>query len=227
MTYLAAYVFPDGRRRLASHLVLGVSLGGHAAWQCALLESRITTAVIVIGCPDYVRLMADRARLSKRASWTESDPPGRSFLGSGDFPPGLVQAVRENDLAAMLVGAATTDNPLEQEAGDPSSTAERRRLAALMKSRLHGKRILNLSGGADKLVPYRCGEPFVRWLQRAVCPGGWCSDTGITFEDVVFDGVSHEMTLPMVDAAMKFIGESLQDTAQDLQRQRTRPSSKL
>ena len=30
----------------------------------------------------------------------------------------------------------------------------------------------DMAGGADKLVPYKCSQPFIRWFQRAVQPGG-------------------------------------------------------
>jgi pimeloyl-ACP methyl ester carboxylesterase len=35
--------------------VLGVSLGGHAAWQVFFNEPRVTAAAVIIGCPDYIR----------------------------------------------------------------------------------------------------------------------------------------------------------------------------
>jgi hypothetical protein len=37
------------------HLVLGISLGGHACWQLFFSEPRITAVVVIIGCPDYTR----------------------------------------------------------------------------------------------------------------------------------------------------------------------------
>lgn len=37
------------------NLVLGVSLGGHAAWQVLFAEPRVEAGVVVIGCPDYIR----------------------------------------------------------------------------------------------------------------------------------------------------------------------------
>jgi hypothetical protein len=48
------YVVPDGRNRVDQHLVLGVSLGGHSAWQIMFAEPRITAGVMIIGCPDYI-----------------------------------------------------------------------------------------------------------------------------------------------------------------------------
>ena len=66
-------------------------------------------------------------------------------------------------------------------------------LAPLMAKTLGNKRILSLSGGADKLVPYRCGEPFLSWLKKAIGKGGWYEQGGVVFEDMVFDGVGHEV----------------------------------
>ena len=44
-----------GARQIDQHLVLGISLGGHSAWQLLFAEPRVTAGVIVIGCPDYMR----------------------------------------------------------------------------------------------------------------------------------------------------------------------------
>lgn len=43
-------------------LVLGVSLGGHAAWHLLFEEPRISAAAVVIGCPDYMRTSLPAAR---------------------------------------------------------------------------------------------------------------------------------------------------------------------
>ncbi|KFY74205.1 hypothetical protein V499_05765 [Pseudogymnoascus sp. VKM F-103] len=40
---------------IGRNLVLGVSLGGHAAWQVLFAEPRVEAGVVVIGCPDYMR----------------------------------------------------------------------------------------------------------------------------------------------------------------------------
>src|SRR5437764_6283728 len=100
--HLASYIFPKSGPTISQHYVLGVSLGGHAAWHCLFHDSRINGAIIVIGCPDYIRLMTDRAKLSKRASYVQSNPPGSKFLGSEDFPNELVDAVATWDPAGML-----------------------------------------------------------------------------------------------------------------------------
>lgn len=147
--------------------------------------------------------MSDRARLSKLRSWTESN--GSQFFGSEDFPPSLIEAVERYDPAGMFLGSPTSrrkdvyDNVPKEE--------EQQRLTSLMQA-LDGKRILNMAGGADKLVPYSCGQPFLRWLERAVQPGGWFDGT-VTFEDSVYDGVGHEMSPEMATKATRFVSDSL------------------
>lgn len=55
MDHLGSYIFHDDNApSLDQHLVLGWSLGGHAAWQVIFNEPRVTAAVVVIGCPDYM-----------------------------------------------------------------------------------------------------------------------------------------------------------------------------
>ena len=189
-------------------MVLGISLGGHSAWHCIFHDPRITTAIVIIGCPDYIRLMSNRARLSKLKTWTESSPPGSKFLGSADFPDGLVQAVEMYDPAGLCLGTEShTKASFEQ---DPSPD-ERDRLVPLLRRSLRGKRILNLAGGADKLVPYKHSEPFLKWLKRAVGPQGWSKDEGVVVEDIVFEGVGHEMSPGMLEEALRFVGESLEN----------------
>ena len=193
-----------------NHLVLGVSLGGHAGWQCIIHDPRIMTAIIIIGCPDYVRLMSDRARLSKLPTWTSSNPPGSSFLGSTDFPKGLVEAVEKHDPAGVFLGEimARDDSVYNRN----PTISEQKMLLPLMRRSFQGKRILNLAGGADKLVPYKCGEPFLRWLKRAIASNGWFCEGGLILEDMVFDGVGHEMSSEMVKEAHRFVIEALKQT---------------
>ncbi len=186
-------------------MVLGVSLGGHAAWHCLLHDPRITTAIVVIGCPDYVRLMSDRARLSKRKTWIETEPPGSKFLGSPDFPPGLVDAVQAWDpvgLVSTELGSTTGSDDLQIP-----SQEEQERLAPVMRRCLQGKRILNLAGGADRLVPYKCAEPFLKWLKMSIGEDGWFRDGEVVLEDIVFDGVGHEMSEGMMKEVLRFLND--------------------
>lgn len=207
ITYLSSYVFPHSERTISTHMVLGISLGGHAAWHCIFHDPRIISAIVIIGCPDYTRLMSNRARLSKLKTWTGTSPPGSKFLGSEDFPDGLVQAVEMYDPTALCLGIRSHSKVSFDE--DPS-LSERERLVPLLRACLGGKRILNLAGGADKLVPYKHSEPFLRWLKRAVSPHGWFSDGGVVLEDIVFDGVGHETSPSMLREAIRFITESLE-----------------
>lgn len=56
MDHLGSYIFPGpDAPPIEQHFVAGVSLGGHAAWQVLFHEPRVTAAVIIIGCPDYMR----------------------------------------------------------------------------------------------------------------------------------------------------------------------------
>ena len=151
--------------------------------------------------------MTDRARLSKRASWLGSALPGSSFLGSEDFPLGLVKAVERYDPAGLLLGdiSARSSETYERE----PSEAEKVRLIPIMRSALQGKRILNLSGGADKLVPYKCTYPFLTWMKKAIAPGGWFQDGDVVLEDLIFEDVGHEMSPEMLKKALRFIAETL------------------
>lgn len=206
ITYLPSYIFPTASHTLTTHLVLGISLGGHAAWHCLLHEPRITAGVVVIGCPDYVRLMSDRARKSKLATYTSSN--GRDFLGSQDFPKALVEAVEKYDPAGLLLGeldTVTGDDFLHEP-----SDAEKTRLRPLMRDTLGGKRIMCLSGGADKLVPYVMGEPFLRWVKNSLKQdGGWFNDRGTVLEDVIDEKAGHEYSEKMKIEAIRFISETL------------------
>ncbi|TKA64138.1 hypothetical protein B0A49_09057 [Cryomyces minteri] len=200
LSYLSSYAFPTASHTISTNIVLGISLGGHAAWHCVLHDARISTAVIVIGCPDYTRLMMDRARKSKLQTWVSTERPGAQFLGSVDFPKGLIEAIEKHDPAGLLMGeldVVTGDDHLHEP-----SDEEKTRLRPLMRDHLGGKRILCLSGGADKLVPYQCGEPFLGFLKRAVGEGGWFSDRETVLEDIVDIKAGHEFSPKMKDEAI-------------------------
>lgn len=207
MTYISSYIFPTSDCTIVDHLVLGVSLGGHAAWQCAVHDPRVSSAIIVIGCPDYVALMSHRARLSKLPSWMDSQPPGSQFLGSKDFPPGLIEVVDTYDPASLFLGPLSKRKA--QRCNDVPSAQEQRRLIPLLSKTLQGKRILNMAGKADKLVPYKCAEPFCRWLKSATASNGWFGHGSVHFEDLQFEGVEHEMSPEMATEANRFIMETL------------------
>jgi hypothetical protein len=46
LDYLPGYIFPDSERRVTRNLVLGISLGGHAAWHVIMQDERFSAAVV-------------------------------------------------------------------------------------------------------------------------------------------------------------------------------------
>ncbi|PYI30810.1 hypothetical protein BP00DRAFT_426211 [Aspergillus indologenus CBS 114.80] len=211
--YIPSFVFPKSERKIYDNLVLGVSLGGHAAWSCILHEPRISAGVVIIGCPDYVNLMADRARLSKLPSWTDSEAPGSNFLGSEEFPVSLLDAVRKYDPASLFLSQMNSTlipSALRNESLPDPTESEKASLRPLLERCLAGKKILNLSGGMDKLVPYHRGSAFLNWLKQAVSSSGWFADGLVTFEDIIDEHAGHEVTPKMVNEAVRFIRETLE-----------------
>ncbi|KAH8710155.1 Alpha/Beta hydrolase protein [Phaeosphaeriaceae sp. PMI808] len=205
INHLESYIFTAPiSPKITTHLALGVSLGGHATWHCLLADPRITAGVVGIGCPDYTRLMTDRARLSKRKTYTDTTPPGVKFLGSPDFPQALQDVIAQFDPTGLLLPDCFS--PLGQDPQPSQAALERFR--RLTRERLQGKRILNLSGKADKLVPYAAGEPFLKVLKQVLN-----EDKGldVSFEDVLFEGVGHAFPKSMADKATKWICDVLMD----------------
>ncbi|EFX01531.1 hypothetical protein CMQ_6473 [Grosmannia clavigera kw1407] len=187
---------------IAAHMVLGVSLGGHSAWQLMFDDPRVSAAVVVIGCPDYIALMCDRARLSRRPSFARpgSEPGFRSFLGSSDFPNALIHDVCAHDPKGRLFG--TAELPPSQQPANTDPAVEKK-LVALVR----GKRFLLCSGAVDKLVPYAVGKPFVDAFK-------YYADTlpalQLIVQDRIYDGVGHAFTPAMKDDAVAFLLRSIE-----------------
>lgn len=142
-------------------------------------EPLIKTGVVIIGGPDYALFMKDRARMSKRKSYTSTQ--GKGFFGSSDFPDPLIEAIKKWDPAGILLGGPRERGDSEEnmmKPRDPESEEERKRLAGLINKHLGGKRILCLSGAQDKLVPPHLAVPFMEWLKRAIGDGGSGSGGG-------------------------------------------------
>lgn len=202
MDALEGYIFGNGGgpgagpagRRIDQHLALGVSLGGHSVWQTLFAEPRLTAGVSVIGCPDMMTLLSDRARLSKLSTYSAADS-GSSFLGSTDFPLALVDTCKKYDPKGILFGTG--------EVTFPPSDADKERLRPTLDARIRGKKIQVLSGGADKLVPYAKMEPFLDLLKSAA--ETWYKDGDISVEDIVYPGVGHSFNAAMMKDAVRFI----------------------
>jgi len=213
LDYIEAYIFPEAsdKRKITQNIVFGISLGGHAGWHVLMQDPRFSAAIITIGCPDYTRIMSDRARLSKRKTWTETQ--GRDFVGSTDFPTGLAGAVRKYDPAGLILGTLAEARPhskTQTHHHTDLTQAERDILLPLMSRTLANKRILNLSGGADKLVPYAQGKPFLDWLKHVNGKGGFFEGSGLYFEDVIVDGAGHEVPPEMVSHMERFLLETME-----------------
>ncbi|RQM05628.1 hypothetical protein DH86_00001641 [Scytalidium sp. 3C] len=118
-----------------------------------------------------------------------------SFLGSKDFPQALVSSVKKWDPRGILFGTSEI-NP------DPSKD-EQGRLRQILDARVKGKNILVCSGGDDKLVPYRCSEPFLKFLKTAT--SGWYKDGDVYVEDNVYPGVGHAYSDGMKRDTARFL----------------------
>ena len=197
LDHLPSYVFPRNAHMISDNIILGVSLGGHSAWQCIFHEQRFKAAVIVIGCPDYIRLMSHRAQMSSLDSWCGSTPPGANFLGSDDFPSSLVDAVGKGDPAGLSLGTTPEKNILR----DPKSRA----LQDLLRKCIAGKKILVISGAADTLVPYSCAKPFMEMLKNQIATDDHLIMSKTQIEDVIFPNTGHTMSEQMVQRAVNFI----------------------
>ncbi|KAJ3554705.1 hypothetical protein NPX13_g10543 [Xylaria arbuscula] len=185
---------PGGEdRRIDSNLVLGVSLGGHSAWQLLFNEPRVTAGVIVIGCPDYMNLLQDRARLSKLETFTVDK--GATFLGSKDFPKALIRACEKYDPKAIIFSSGEISTEL--------SASEQDRIRGILNSKIRGKRFQVLSGGADKLVPYKAGQQFLDFFKNAT--SGWYKDGNVYVEDNVYPGAGHVFSPEMRQDAVRFV----------------------
>ncbi|OLN86453.1 hypothetical protein CCHL11_06412 [Colletotrichum chlorophyti] len=183
--------------KIDQHLVLGVSLGGHSAWQTLFRDERVEAGVVAIGCPDYAGLLADRAKKSRLASFDVKDG-GASFLGGRDFPADLVAACLREDPKGMLFGTGPV--PMKGSLDD----GEKGRLRGVLDGlRITGKRFLVCSGAEDKLVPYAASEAFVEVLREAA--GTWYADAALVVENRVYEGVGHEFSAGMVEDACRFL----------------------
>ncbi|KAI9647817.1 hypothetical protein NHQ30_004205 [Ciborinia camelliae] len=196
--HLPSYIFNTKDAPLIEqHLVLGISLGGHSAWQVLFSDPRITAGVVIIGCPDYMRVMTDRARLSKLQTYTSTQ--GADFQGSKDFPLALMASLRKWDPKGIIFGASeipTTPTIAKQELYKP-----------ILDQRIKGKRILVCSGADDKLVPYHCSEPFMQFLKNAT--SGWYKDGNVYVEDNVYPGVGHAFSDGMLKDTIRFVNDTL------------------
>ncbi|KAF2399552.1 hypothetical protein EJ06DRAFT_511705 [Trichodelitschia bisporula] len=217
ITHLGSYL-PPTTPPITQNLSLGISLGAHAAWLTLLHDPRIAAGVIIIGTPDYTRLMCQRAMKSRLSDWTQpASAPGSAFIPSPSFPASLAAALRIADPASLLLppelqalSAPTQAHhipPPDALVPFPAFEASQREA---LEHTIKGKAALVLSGGADKLVPPATGRVFIEYLKQAVDPKtGWWREGGFVLDERVYEGVGHEVTPRMAEEAVKWVGEYL------------------
>lgn len=92
--FLPSYLFPCGDQMIMRWMLAGVSLGGHATWYALQHEPRLSVGIPIVGCPDYLALMRDRAK----ASGLRFEPP--------IFPGSLLEIIERESPISLTV----TDN---------------------------------------------------------------------------------------------------------------------
>ncbi len=114
--FLPSYLFPSGEQVIETWAVAGVSLGGHATWLAlthgndfifiiimskpSQLEPRLSIGIPVIGCPDYLSLISERA--------LKFDIP---LDGSAYLPDSLLSLIQSSDPAAAPYRSIDASNP--------------------------------------------------------------------------------------------------------------------
>ncbi|KAH8650758.1 hypothetical protein BGZ61DRAFT_375485 [Ilyonectria robusta] len=203
--HLPSYIFPSGKVSITQHLCCGVSLGGHITWQLFVGEPRITINIILLGCADLRALLTDRARLSNLPSYADTTPPGDKFIGSRDFPGTLAIALRDIDAAQRIMSLAYGASGRE-----PSEAEAQQVRKSIISERLRGKRLLVVSGGADKMAPYKLTSPVMEFLLQMVGDNSSRRhDSELVMKTVVIPNVQHELTMEMVHEAVNFAVESV------------------
>lgn len=210
----------EGKQRkvIDHHLALGVSLGGHSVWQLMFADPRVRAGVAVIGCPDYMNLITDRARLSKLSTYS-AETGAATFLGSKDFPPSLVDATCRTDPKGILFGTS----PIPSFSSSPSDEEESQRRQILVE-RLQGKQFLLCNGAEDKLVPPRCGEAFTKWFKEAV---ERYKEARISVDERTYTGVGHTFSVGMVKDAVEWVREVVKGADADIAAQARSGKSKI
>ncbi|PHH64248.1 hypothetical protein CDD81_4862 [Ophiocordyceps australis] len=182
------------KRVVDGHVVLGWSLGAHAAWRAVVTERRLDAAVVIVGCPDYTALLTDRAHRNGLPS---------PLIGTPFFPNSLLSSISSSDPASLLFGTPTTTPPLVP---DSIPAEEQPRLGSILDKTLRGKRILCCSGRQDELVPYAVGtQRFLGLLGAAARRGGWYARGQLVVEDRVYEDAGHEFSAAMVQDALDFL----------------------
>lgn len=182
---------------ITQQIALGVSLGGHAAYLAALHLPKITSAIIVIGCPDYPALMLHRLKQCKLVPRSaDADTISTPYL-----PRSFIDLTSTEHSSSL-------PPPHPQATSSPLLTSPH----VVSVDPLVGKKLLVLSGREDKLVPAELARGFVEGVRReAESVGGELFGTGAGIREVVFEGVGHEFTEGMAEEVRAFVGERVRE----------------
>ncbi|KAG2105168.1 Alpha/Beta hydrolase protein [Suillus cothurnatus] len=97
--HLPSFLYPLGERTIVEWGICGVSLGGHSTWIALAREPRLTLGIPIIGCPDYTKLISQRAQSSR----IPFSPPY--------FPTSFKTYIETHDPAQLAYRAKDASNP--------------------------------------------------------------------------------------------------------------------
>jgi len=60
--FIPAYLYPSAERTISTWGVAGISLGGHSTWISLSNDPRVKIGIPIVGCPDFLTLMTERAK---------------------------------------------------------------------------------------------------------------------------------------------------------------------
>ncbi|KAG2338000.1 hypothetical protein BDR05DRAFT_894343 [Suillus weaverae] len=97
--HLSSFLYPSGERTIVEWGMAGVSLGGHSTWIALSREPRLSLGIPIIGCPDYTKLISQRAASSR----IPFSPPY--------FPTSFQKYIKTHDPAQLAYRAKDASNP--------------------------------------------------------------------------------------------------------------------
>ncbi|KIM84769.1 hypothetical protein PILCRDRAFT_368511 [Piloderma croceum F 1598] len=97
--FLPAYLYPSNERTISTWGIGGISLGGHSTWISLCSDPRLKLGIPIIGCPDFLSLMAARA---KKHSLPITPPY---------IPDSLLSYIRQRDPVSTPYDVQNATNP--------------------------------------------------------------------------------------------------------------------
>jgi len=203
--FLPSYLYPRNERIIDQWGIAGFSLGGHSTWIAAkaggaplvidnywppadllAVDPRLEIVIPIVGCPDYLSLMSDRAT---RRGVDASDPTY--------FPPSLVAYVRQYDPVAALSPSSHNTHTAHSTSFNAAQTASTSSTHPVASNPFLGKKILAIAGGKDPLVPWQFSAPFFEQLL-------YVGSDGVK-ENFIDEDAAHEWTEAMGERMAQFV----------------------